>query len=187
MAAVFRRAGHDAGPKAADRVLVALQAEPESTEVTWLASLMLRRDEDHACWEWRYARLALGVLVAERDALNDRIARDVALAVGASFARDPRVAADRLEMAVSQYQARLGAYRSAMAKRDGREGLEARLARELLTYAGAITGDHAGAIARVGRVLRGYMLAAADALRTAYGTPDLPDDVPPSQAGGPPS
>lgn len=167
---------------AADRVVVALQAEPSPDDVAWLASLMLRRDDDHARWEWRYARLALGVLVAERDALNDRIAQLVAQAVTGSFARDPNVAADRLDIAVGQFQARLAAYRAAMAKRDGREPLEARLAREILTFAGAITGDHAGAIARAGGVLGTMMTEAADALRSAFGTASLPEDVAPSQA-----
>lgn len=166
---------------AAERVVVALQAEPQEADVSWLASLMLRRDDDHARWEWRYARLALGVLVAERDALNDRIARDVAQAVVGAFARDPHIAADRLEVALGQYQARLAAYRAALAKKDGRELLEARLAREILTFAGAITGDHAGAIARAGGVLAGFMVDAADALRSAYGTASLPDDVAPSK------
>jgi hypothetical protein len=170
---------------AAERVVLALQAEPAEVDVAWLAALMLRRDDDHARWEWRYARLALGVLVAERDALNDRIAQEVAQAVLGSFARDPNIAADRLDVAQGQYQARLAAYRAAMAKKDGREALDARLAREILTFAGAITGDHAGAIARAGGVLAGMMLEAAEALRTAYGTATLPDDVAPSKAGRP--
>jgi hypothetical protein len=167
---------------AAERVSVALQAEPSDDDVAWMASLMLRRDDDHARWEWRYARRALGVLVAERDALNDRTAAEVSQAVLGAFARDPHVAADRLEVAMGQFQARLAAYRAAMAKRDGRESLEARLAREILTFAGAITGDHAGAIARAGTVLATCMTEAADALRAAYGEASLPDDVAPSQA-----
>ena len=167
---------------AAERVVVALQAEPSAADVEWLGALMLRRDDDHARWEWRYARLALGVLVAERDALNDRIAQEVSQAVSAAFARDPNVAADRLDVALGQFQARLAAYRAAMAKKDGREALPARLAREILTFAGAITGDHAGAIARAGGILATMMVEAADALRTAYGTASLPEDVAPSQA-----
>jgi len=166
---------------AAERVVVALQAEPTEDDVAWLASLMLRRDDDHARWEWRYARRALGVLVAERDALNDRTAQEVAQAVLGAFARDPHIAADRLSVAVGQYQARLAAYRAAVAKKDGREPLESRLAREILTFSGAITGDHAGAIARAGAVLAAGMLEAADALRAAYGTAALPDDVAPSK------
>jgi hypothetical protein len=169
---------------AAERVAVALQAEPADADVQWLASLMLRRDEDHARWEWRYARRAVGVLVAERDALNDRIAAEVSQAVLGAFARDPHVAADRLDVAVGQFQARLAAYRIAMAKKDGREALDARLAREILTFAGAITGDHAGAITRAGAVLASCMADAAEALRQAYGEASLPDDIAPSRAVG---
>lgn len=170
--------------RAAEQVIGALHAEPEATDVEWLASLMLRRDEDHAAWELRYARRALGLLVAERDALNDRTAQEVSAALLASFSRDPHIAADRLEMALAQFQARLAAYRAAMAKRDGQEPVAARLSRELLTFAGAITGDHQGAISRAGSLLSGYGTQAADVLRAAYGTAQLPDDVAPSQALG---
>lgn len=153
--------------------------------MAWLSGLMLRRDEDHARWEWRYARRALGLLVAERDALNDRTAQAVREALDASLRRDPRIAADRLEVARRQFAVRVGAYRTAMAKRDGREPLEARLARELLTFAAAVTADHAGAIARAGAVLGGYCAAAGEALRAAFGAASLPEDVAPSRAGRP--
>lgn len=171
-----------AGRTAAERVVVALQAEPEATDVAWLAGLMIRPDEDHARWEWRYARLALGLLVAERDALNDRTAQDVREALDASLRRDPRIAADRLDVARGQLAVRVAAYRSAMAKRDGREGLEVRLARELLTFAAAVTADHAAALARAGGVLAGYAAAAGEGLRAAFGAASLPEDVAPSRA-----
>lgn len=173
-----------AGRGAAERVIVALQAEPDPADVAWLAGLMLRPDEDHARWEFRYARRALGLLVAERDALNDRTAQEVREALDASLRRDPRIAGDRLDVARRQFAARIAAYRAAMAKRDGREPLAARLARELLTFAGAVTADHAGALVRAGRVLEGYAVDAGESLRAAYGAAALPEDVAPSRAPG---
>ncbi|MDX2184159.1 MAG: hypothetical protein SFW08_09260 [Gemmatimonadaceae bacterium] len=170
--------------RAAEQVISGLHVAPEPADIEWLASLMLRRDEDHAAWELRYARRAVGLLIAERDALNDRTAQEVSAALIASFSRDPHIAADRLEMALAQFQTRLAAYRAAMAKRDGKEPVAARMARELLTFAGAITGDHQAAISRAGSILSGYGTQAADLLRAAYGTAQLPEDVAPSQALG---
>jgi hypothetical protein len=175
------RAGRDQR-RAADIVAVGLHAEPSATDVDWLAGLMLRRDEDHARWELRYARRALGLLVAEREALNDRTAVLVAEALEAALAADPHVAADRQDVAQAQFNARLAAYRTALAKRDGKEPAPARLARELLSFAGAITSDHAAAIARGGAILDAYQDEASALLRRAFGEATLPEDLPPSQA-----
>ncbi len=168
--------------RSADAFVTALYAEPDEADVQWLAALMMRRDEDHARWELRYARRALGLLAAEREALNDRTAQVVAQALSDAIARDPNVAADRVAVAERQFNDRLSAYRDALARRDGREPAEARLARELLTFAHAITGDHAGAIGRGGAILDRYLVEAGEQLRSAFGVAALPEDVPPSQA-----
>ena len=49
-----------------------LMAEPAPSEVEWLASVATRGDVDHARWELRYLRRAVGILIAQRDALDDR-------------------------------------------------------------------------------------------------------------------
>ena len=49
----------------ADRYAALLMVPPPDALVDQLADLT-DRDPDHARWEWRYARRALGVIVAER-------------------------------------------------------------------------------------------------------------------------
>ncbi len=64
-----------------------LSGEPEAADVDGLARDVTRGDVDHARWELRYARRALGLLVAGRDALDDRtasvVARELAASLGA--------------------------------------------------------------------------------------------------------
>ena len=40
----------------------------------------------------RYARAAIGLLLAQRDALDDRTAAELAAAIGVMLDRDPRIA-----------------------------------------------------------------------------------------------
>jgi hypothetical protein len=47
----------------ADKFVASLLREPASEDVAWLATLATRGDEDHARWELRYARRAVGLLV----------------------------------------------------------------------------------------------------------------------------
>ena len=54
-----------------------LWRDPAPEEAQWLASHSAG-DLDHARWELRYARRALGLLTAQRDALDDRTASVVA-------------------------------------------------------------------------------------------------------------
>ena len=44
--------------------------EPEPADVDWLNQTATRGDVDHARWELRYARRALGLIAAQRDALD---------------------------------------------------------------------------------------------------------------------
>lgn len=174
--------------RAADAYVSALQGEPEDEDVRWLASLTLSKDLDHARWELRYARRALGLLAAERDALNDSTPSAVARALSDAFVADPNVAAEHVELAEAQFDQRLLEYRTAMGKRDGRELAPQRMARVLLTFAGAITSDVDGAIARGAGILSRDLALANEVLRRAFGTAELPEDVKPSDvvkgAGG---
>ena len=65
----------------AEGFAVVLRGEPAAEDVAWLAHAATKGDTDHAAWELRYARRALGVLVAQRDALDDRTGSGVARAV----------------------------------------------------------------------------------------------------------
>src|SRR5687767_14796154 len=87
-----------------------LMHEPPEADVVWLASHGTTGDQDHARWELRYARRALGLIAAERDALDDRTASAVARALSESLARDPNIAAAKLSVAERQLNARLRTY-----------------------------------------------------------------------------
>lgn len=174
------------GPGAVDRQAAAvyvgqLVGEPASDDVAWLMGIMLSKDEDHARWELRYARRALGLLVAERDALDDRTPSLVADALEAALERDPNVAADKVDVALAQFNARLGLYREAFRARNPKEAVAPRLARELLGFSTAVPKDREVAIAEGAMVVSRLMADAAQALRRSFGEAHLPEDIPPSQ------
>lgn len=155
--------------------------EPDPADVSWLASVATRGDEDHARWELRYARQALGLLAAERDALDDRTASEVARVLDEAFARDRKVAPDRVEVASRQYNARLSAYRDVLAARAG-PATAARLGQTIFAFSGAAFRDVDGAVDRAGELLMGYLGDAGSALREQFGAAALPENVPPSEA-----
>ena len=74
-------------------------AEPDEDDVRWLAERAAGGDADHARWEWRYARRAFAIVVAQRDALDDRTGSLVAAAIARAMARDPM--ADAAKRAVT--------------------------------------------------------------------------------------
>ena len=162
--------------------VAALSSEPDAADVRWLARFDPAGDEDHARWELRYARRVIGLLVAERDALDDRTASVVGRALAAAMRFDPRVAADKLAIAESQLNARLGAYGEALRARRGDDATGARLGRTLLSFTAPSAVSTLGpeAIARAGELLSRYIAEANEALRTAFGAPSLPEDLPPS-------
>ena len=161
-----------------------LLAEPAPSDTRWLADAASGGDADHAAWELRYARRALGVLGAQRDALDDRTASLVARALGESFARDPRIDPGKREIAERQFNVRLGSYREALAARGAREATGVRLARTLLAYAGRVAPGE-GDLTRAADLLGGYIADANEALRHHFGVAVLPEHLPPSAAVGP--
>ena len=160
----------------------ALQVEPSDADVAWVAEHVTRGDTDHARWELRYARRSLGMLTAERDALDDRTASVVAKALSSSFANDMKIAIDKHDVAERQLGARLLAYRSALADRRGGMPTAERLARVLLSFAGtSSTVPEPELLHRAGELLSRYLTDANDRLRDAFGAVSLPDDIAPSQ------
>src|SRR5688572_14370902 len=101
----------------ADQFVAVLVHEPEPEHVAWLAGIATRGDEDHARWELRYARRAIGLLVAQRDALDDRTGSLVARALTEAFEKDEQIDRDRRELAERQFNQRLSAYRDALGAR----------------------------------------------------------------------
>jgi hypothetical protein len=159
-----------------------LHAEPGESDVAWLASVDPGGDEDHAAWELRYARLALGVLAAERDALDDRVPAAVAHAVTESLSSDRRIAAAMLPLAERQFGARLATYRDAVGRKHAGDPLDQRLGRTLLEFTSHAEVPDQRTIDRAGRIAQAYMRSASAALLEVFGRASLPEDVKPSEA-----
>jgi hypothetical protein len=154
-----------------------LLAEPGDDDVRWLAQTATHGDTDHARWELRYARRSLGLITAERDALDDRTGSLVARALADATARDPQVAADMQDIAERQFNARLSAYRDALA---ARATTTARLGQTLFAFAGGSFRQIDEHILRGGDLLGQYLTEANGALRDIFGKASLPENVPPS-------
>ncbi|MFN8579820.1 MAG: hypothetical protein U0163_02405 [Gemmatimonadaceae bacterium] len=132
--------------------------------------------------ELRYARRALGVLVAQRDALDDRTASEVARVLETAMHNDRHIAADKVKVAERQLNERLGVYRDVLTTRRPEESVAVRLGRALLVVTGVVGAPPAEAVDRAAEILARYLSEANDVLRKAFGTALPPDDVPPSAA-----
>jgi hypothetical protein len=162
--------------------LAAVRAEPDDKDVKWLAESAARDDVDHARWELRYARLALAVLTAQRDALDDRTGSDVVAALGESLRDDPRVDPMMQELVARQLNDRLSGYKEALIARGGALGSGERLGRVLLAFASDGARSAGAPLPRAVELLSGYVGEANLALRTVYGEATLPEHLPPSEA-----
>jgi hypothetical protein len=148
------RAERDVQRKAAAYV-ASVFAEPDAADVEWLAANATRGDLDHARWELRYARRALGLIVAQRDALDDLTGSAVAREIIAATRRDPSIAAEMLETAERQFNARLSAYRDGLAARAGAP-TPIRMGQTLFAFAGGSFKAHDENIIRAGDLLARY-------------------------------
>lgn len=162
--------------------IASVMGEPDDADVAWLAGAACGDDLDRAAWELRYARRALGLVVAQRDALDDRTGSLVARDLAGALQADRNVAPAMLKVAERQFNDRLTMYRDVLTSRTPSEGTGARLGRALLMLAGTARASD-DMIARAGDILARYVGEANDALRKAFGAPSLPEDVPPSALG----
>jgi len=164
-----------------------LLIDPDDADVSWLSDVATRGDADRARWELRYARRAAGLLSAERDALDDRTASAVARELGESWSKDPNIAAQMRNAAEQQFNARLRTLGQAIKARSSPEPTSARLGKALLFVAG-LSFPTKPDIERAGAVVSRYLEQANEALRKAFGTATLPENVPPSEipTGSPP-
>jgi hypothetical protein len=153
--------------------VAALMAEPAEEDVDWLSEHGTDCDVDHARWELRYARRALGLLGAQLDALDDRTASLVAAALARELANDRAVAPGKIRMAERQLNARLSAYGDALNNRAG-EGSGWHLGRALLEFAGHRDAARPEIVAHAGDLLARYMGEANAALRKNFGAATLP-------------
>ncbi|HJU66885.1 MAG TPA: hypothetical protein VJ650_01475 [Gemmatimonadaceae bacterium] len=162
--------------------VTALFGEPPDADVQWLAENGTSGDRDHARWELRYAKRALGLLTAQRDALDDRTGSAVAAALGRTLSRDSAIAPGRLRIAERQLNARLRAYGDALVRREG-AGTGWHLGRALLEFAGRKEGSAPEVVARAGDILARYLAESNEALREHFGAPRLAEDVPANTTG----
>jgi hypothetical protein len=172
------RAERDLARKAA-KFVAAIFREPDDPDVEWLAASATRGDTDHARWELRYARRALGLIAAQRDALDDRTASIVAKEISEAFDRDQNVAAGKVETAERQFNARLSAYRDGLAAKAGAP-TAIRMGQTLFAFAGGSFKRQDENIVRAGELLASYLAEANEALRESFGAAALPENIPPS-------
>jgi hypothetical protein len=156
-----------------------LMQEPSADVVSWLARVATRGDGDHARWELRYLRRAIGILVAQRDALDDRTHSQVLRALVKRMDRDRNVDADLRDLAERQFNARLSAYRDAFTSR-GHGTPALRVAQNLLAFSGGPIRATDPVVLEGAELVTGYLAAANDSLRQSFGTAELPEDVTPS-------
>jgi hypothetical protein len=156
--------------------------DPASDDADWL-STFTNGDLDHASWELRYLRFAIGLITARQHSLEDRLPAVVSHELMSEFARDKRIASPNLSMAESQFNARLRSYTEAFHARALAEPWERRIGRALLEFTGLAPRDDA-AIERAARIAASYFDEAAEALRTSFGVTTLPEHIAPSEALG---
>jgi hypothetical protein len=173
------RADRELQRKAAAYVAV-LFKEPDAADVEWLTVAATRGDVDHARWELRYARRALGLIAAQRDALDDRTASLVAKEISEAFDRDRNIAAGMVDTAERQFNARLSAYRDGLSARAG-AATPTRMGQTLIAFAGGSFTRQDDTIVRAGQLLAAYGSEANEALRATFGVAALPEHVPPSE------
>lgn len=153
--------------------------EPVAEEVEWLAREATRGDTDHALWELRYLRRSVGILVAQRDALDDRTPSEALRALLHRMQKDPNVDDTLRELAERQFNARLSAYRDAFTSR-GHGTPILRVAQNMLAFAGGpIRGDNP-VVQRGAELVADHVAAANEALRASFGAAQRPDDIEPS-------
>jgi hypothetical protein len=160
----------------------ALMQEPAVDDVEWLSEHATRGDGDHARWELRYLRRAVGILVAQRDALDDRTPSETLRALLKRMHKDPNVDDELRELAERQFNARLSAYRDAFTSR-GHGTAALRVAQNMLAFAGGPIRSDDPIVQRGAALVAAYLAAANEALRASFGAAELPEDVAPSRIG----
>ncbi len=154
-----------------------LMTEPEPAAVERLASLG-DLDPDHARWELRYLRRAMGLLVAGRDALDDRTASMVGQSLAKAVEHDPSAAPVMRATSAAQFNARLRLYRDLIGQRGASRTPVGQIGEALVGFAGGRPGnDQSGWAASW---VADELDRCNGALRREFGTVELPDDVAPS-------
>lgn len=164
----------------AERYVRGLQQEPDADAVQWLARYGANGDVDHARWELRYARRALGLIAAERDALDDGTASVVSAALAASLRDDPAIPAPSLERVERQLAARVRGYSEALSARRGGVAVTSQLGTALLAFSGLGSDPDGSAVDGAAELMRRYLAEANAELISCFGAAELPADAAPS-------
>lgn len=164
--------------KLASIYLGAITQHVAPADIAWLTRLAPNGGERLAARELLFARRAVGLIVAERDALDDRTASDVAHQLAGVISAEARQDA----VAGRAWSERWRAYTSALTARGSAEEPAARLARVMLTGSG-VDQPSAEQLVRATQYILTVRTGANEALRTAYGSASLPEDVRPSALG----
>ena len=146
---------------------------PDQADITWLGSAGVK--VPLAVRELTFATRAIGLIVAERDALDDRTASDVARQLAAVMNREARGTVDLGR----EWGERWRAYTAALAVRGNAETPATRLARVLLAGTG-IAEPSQEQLVRATQFVNETRGAANVALRDVFGVASLPDDIRPS-------
>lgn len=159
---------------AAGQYLTALLLPPDDDDVRWLqACAGVERELVER--ELVFAQRAIGLIVAERDALDDQTAADVAHAIDAIVANESRAYRDPKAEWVDHWLE----YHDALVVRGRAEPPLRRIARVLLRRVGVSEPGSPQLVRTVGIVTR-HRNAANEALTAAFGAADLPEDRVPS-------
>jgi hypothetical protein len=154
-----------------------LLREPEAVTLQWLSTRA--GSAGAARRELAFLRRAIGLIVAERDALDDRTASDVAHQLAPVVAAEARHDADMGRL----WGERWRAYTAALAVRGTPESPTARLARILLSGAG-LTEPTVDDMQRATAHVQDTRALLNEQLRMAFGAASLPEDVRPSALRG---
>lgn len=161
--------------KRASVYLAAITQHVAPSDIEWLTKLAEGQNGGLAARELQFARRAIGLIVAERDALDDRTASDVAHQLATVISSEARQDA----IAGRAWSERWRAYTSALAARGSTESPAARLARVMLLGSGVVQPTPEQLV-RATQYVLAVRTGANEALRTAYGSASLPEDVRPS-------
>ena len=162
--------------RSAAAYLERVSQEGGTDSALWLSSV---GGDERAASELLFLRRALALIVAERDALDDRTASDVAHGLASVIAREAQDNSETGRRWVDRWRE----YTAALAVRGSAESPSARLARVLLRGAGVET-INADTLATTTSVVHSTRVQANEALRAAFGVASLPDDVRPSAMHG---
>ncbi len=150
-----------------------------SSEADWFVAIS-SKDKVQVARELQLARRAIALIVAERDALDDRTAADVSHVLVPLISKEKQIDPS----AGNQWVDRWLAYSAALSARGMSEPPPARIARVLLQAVG-VGAPNAEQVERATRWVITIRGIANESLRAAFGAASLPEDIKPSAIGTP--